>query len=388
MNYLVISPYYPENFQPFTIELAKQEGIRVLGIGEEPYDQLGPELQNALTEYFRVENLEDLEEVKRATAYLFYKHGPIDRVESHNEYWLETDAAIRTQFNIFGAKTEDLKKTKYKSEMKAYFQKAGVPVVPGQVVDEKKDIQKAIDTIGFPMIAKPDNGVGAAATYKLDGPSDIVTFLAEWDHKTSYFFEEFVNSSEIITYDGLIDSQGNIVYEASLEYVYTPLELVLQNKDNAYFIYDKVDAKLRQYGKSIIDTFGMKERFFHIEFFRKDDDYIVIEYNNRPAGGFTIDAYNFAHSIDLYNDYATVVAGKEIGQRPYEPAFSLVITRRDQNNYRYDEEAIKSRFINQLKMIQRVPEAFVSLQGNVIYALTANNLESIKEMVSYIGELT
>ena len=39
-------------------------------------------------------------------------------------------------------------------------------------------------------------------------------------------------------------------------------------------------------------NFGMKERFFHIEFFREGDDYIAIEYNNRPAGGFTIDVYN------------------------------------------------------------------------------------------------
>ena len=38
----------------------------------------------------------------------------------------------------------------------------------------------------------------------------------------------------------------------------------------------------------------MKERFFHIEFFREGDDYIAIEYNNRPAGGFTIDVYNYA----------------------------------------------------------------------------------------------
>ena len=103
MNYIVISPYYPENFQQFTIELANK-GIRVFGIGQEPYEQLGPGLQNALTEYFRVDNLENLDEVKRAVAFLFYKHGPIDRIESHNEYWLEQDAQLREQFNIFGAK--------------------------------------------------------------------------------------------------------------------------------------------------------------------------------------------------------------------------------------------------------------------------------------------
>ena len=141
MNYIVISPYYPENFQQFTIELANK-GITVLGIGQEPYEQLGPGLQNALTEYFRVDNLENLDEVKRAVAFLFYKHGPIDRIESHNEYWLEQDAQLREQFNVFGAKPDDLKKTKFKSEMKKLFKKAGVPVVPGQVVRKLSDVDQ------------------------------------------------------------------------------------------------------------------------------------------------------------------------------------------------------------------------------------------------------
>ena len=70
MNYLVISPYYPQNFQQFTIELANK-GITVLGIGQEPYEQLDEPLRNSLTEYFRVDNLENIDEVKRAVAFLF-----------------------------------------------------------------------------------------------------------------------------------------------------------------------------------------------------------------------------------------------------------------------------------------------------------------------------
>ena len=163
MNYLVISPYYPQNFQQFTIELANK-GITVLGIGQEPYEQLDEPLRNSLTEYFRVDNLENIDEVKRAVAFLFYKHGPIDRIESHNEYWLELDAGLRQQFNIFGVKPQDLAKTKYKSVMKEYFRKAGVPVVDGRVVSQTSEIDAAVQELGLPLIAKPDNGVGAAAT--------------------------------------------------------------------------------------------------------------------------------------------------------------------------------------------------------------------------------
>ena len=146
MNYIVISPYYPHNFQKFSIEL-KNQGFNVLGIGEEPYDQLDDRLKDALTEYFRVNSLDDVEEVKRAVAFLFHKHGPIDRIESQNEHWMELDAALRTQFNVYGLKERDLKKTKHKSEMKKYFEKAGVPAGECAFIGDNltKDVKGAWD---------------------------------------------------------------------------------------------------------------------------------------------------------------------------------------------------------------------------------------------------
>ena len=386
MNYLVISPFYPENFQPFTIELAKKEGVTVLGIGQEPYDQLPEDLRNALTEYFRVENLENLDEVKRAAAFLIYKHGPIDRVESHNEHWLESDAQLREQFNIFGAKPSQLKKTKFKSEMKKYFTKAGVPVAPGQIVKSEKDIAKAVKKIGFPMIAKPDNGVGASGTFKLMKKADLDGFKEAWDGKTAYFFEKFIDTNTLVTYDGLVDSKGNVVFETSLAYVHTPLELLLSKKDNAYFIEKELDPKLVEYGRAVIKAFGMKERFFHIEFFKDGDDYIALEYNNRMAGGFTVEAYNYAHSIDLFRDYANVVTGQEVEERRFPSQYCLVATRRDTTDYVHSADEIKERYAAHLKATKRMPEAFAELQGNDAYLLVTESKEVLDEMITFIGE--
>ena len=386
MNYLVISPFYPENFQPFTIELAKKEGVTVLGIGQEPYDQLPEDLRNALTEYFRVENLENLDEVKRAAAFLIYKHGPIDRVESHNEHWLESDAQLREQFNIFWAKPSQLKKTKFKSEMKKYFTKAGVPVAPGQVVKSEKDIAKAVKKIGFPMIAKPDNGVGASGTFKLMKKADLDGFKEAWDGKTAYFFEKFINTNTLVTYDGLVDNKGNVVFETSLAYVHTPLELLLSKKDNAYFIEKELDPKLVEYGRAVIKAFGMKERFFHIEFFKDGDDYIALEYNNRMAGGFTVEAYNYAHSIDLFRDYANVVTGQEVEECRFPSQYCLVATRRDATDYVHSADEIKERYAAHLKTTKRMPEAFAELQGNDAYLLVTDSKEVLDEMIAFIGE--
>lgn len=380
MNYIVISPYYPQNFQQFTIELANQ-GINVLGIGQEPYDQLDQPLKDALTEYFRVENLENIDEVKRAVAFLFYKHGPIDRIESHNEYWLEQDAQLREQFNIFGAKPKDLKKTKFKSEMKKLFKKAGVPVVPGQVVKTLSGVDLAVNKLGLPLIAKPDNGVGAAATFKLETKDDVEHFKSEWDQETVYFFEKFVQSGEICTFDGLVDKDGQIVFSTTFDYAHTPLDLMIYKMDNSYYVLKDMDPKLRAYGEAIVKTFGMKERFFHIEFFRDGDDYVAIEYNNRPAGGFTIDVYNYAHSIDLYKGYASIVAGEPFPATHMEPQFCLATSRRASTNYAYAEADLLEKYRDNFKVKKDMPAAFAELQGDYLYMLTTPSRDQMEQMI-------
>ncbi|QKE73401.1 ATP-grasp domain-containing protein [Arthrobacter citreus] len=386
MNYILISPYYPSNFQAFAHRL-KDEGVNVLGIGEELYDQLGSELQNSLTEYYRVNNLEDIDEVKRAVAFLFYKHGPIDRIESNNEHWLELDAQLREQFNVYGNKTNDLKKVKHKSEMKKLFKKAGVPVVDGKIVKTKKDLSKAIDQLGLPVIAKPDNGVGTAATFKLCSEEAVRQFEEEWGEEQVYFLEPYVEGGVLCTFDGLVDQKGNIVFQTSFTYNVPTLELVKDQLDLAYVIQKEIDPKLENYGKAIVETFGMKERFFHIEFFKLEDgSYVALEYNNRLAGGYTIDMYNFAYSIDLFAQYATLVTGGEFKEPAVENQFCVGVTQRDAYEYKNDTNAIYERFGDRVKFEKRIPEAFAKLQGNQFYAINADSQEEVDEIISFVHE--
>ena len=240
--------------------------------------------------------------------------------------------------------------------------------------------------IGFPLIAKPDNGVGASGTFKLTKKADLEDFKTAWDGRTAYFFEKFVNSSIITTYDGLIDNKGNVVFETGLTYVHTPFELVQSKKDNAYYIEKELDPKLVSYGRAIIKAFGMKERFFHIEFFKDGKDYIAIEYNNRMAGGFTVESYNYAHSIDLFRDYANVVSGGSVEERRFEPQYCLVATRRDATDYVHSADAIRDHYADKLKTVKRMPDAFAELQGNDAYLLVTKSKDELDEMIAFIGE--
>ena len=90
-NFIFISPNFPTNYWQFCKEL-KNNGMNVLGIGDQPYDELSPNLKDSLNEYYKVSSLENYEEVYRAVAFFIFKHGRIDWLESNNEYWLERDA--------------------------------------------------------------------------------------------------------------------------------------------------------------------------------------------------------------------------------------------------------------------------------------------------------
>lgn len=118
MNYVFISPVYPITCTLFCDRLNRM-GANVLGIGDTPYHDLSELLKNALREYYYVSSLEDYDQVYRAVAYYIHKYGRIDWLESMNEYWLRTDAKLRTDFNIaVGTREDQIGTIVRKSEMK------------------------------------------------------------------------------------------------------------------------------------------------------------------------------------------------------------------------------------------------------------------------------
>ena len=126
-NFIFISPNFPVTYWKFCAEL-KNNGLRVLGIGDCPYDELNQNLRDNLDEYYKVGSLENYDEVFKAVAFFTYKYGKIDWLESNNEYWLERDAKLRTEFNITsGFKSHQIDYIKRKSAMKEYYAKAGIP---------------------------------------------------------------------------------------------------------------------------------------------------------------------------------------------------------------------------------------------------------------------
>ena len=150
MNFIFVSPHFPKTYWNFCDRLHRN-GVNVLGIGDAPFDEIPWELKQCLTEYYRVNDLGNYDEMLRAVAYFTFHYGKIDWIESNNEYWLEMDAQLRTDFNInTGAKNDFIERIKYKSKMKESYIAAGVPVARHHIVSTLAEARAFIKEVGYP----------------------------------------------------------------------------------------------------------------------------------------------------------------------------------------------------------------------------------------------
>ena len=314
-NFIFISPNFPSNYWKFCREL-QNNGVRVLGIGDEAYDSLTADMKGSLTEYYKVDDLKNYDEVFRAVAFFTFKYGKIDYIESNNEYWLERDALLRTEFNIdTGFKKTDIKKIKLKSAMKTYYKKAGVKTARHCLAKSLAVCEKFIKQVGYPVIVKPDNGVGASDTHKIDGDEQLKAFLKSKPKKVSYIMEEFIDG-EVNSYDAIIDSKGNPIFETGNITPKSLMDVVNTGDSCLYYIVNQLAPDVQKLGRKTVKAFKVKSRFVHFEFFRllsdrhigKKGEVVALEVNMRPAGGITPDMMNYANSTNVFKIWADMIA--------------------------------------------------------------------------------
>lgn len=383
INFVMISPHFPTNFETFAVRL-RELGFNTLGIADTPYEQLSEGLRNALTEYYRVDNMEDYDQVYRAVGYFAHKYGRIDRIESHNEYWLELDAKLRTDFNVFGYKNEDMLAIKTKAQMKEVFRKAGLKVAQGRVFKDDADARKLAKQLKFPVIIKPNSGVGASDTYKIRSAAELENFFTVKNPQVEYIMEEFIDG-DIITFDGLTDHNGNIVFYSSLEYSEVVLDTVEQDNDMFYYVPREIADDLIKLGQKCVDAFAVRERFFHFEFFRvkKTGELMPLEINCRPPGGLTIDMWNYANDFDVFREYGNIVKENKFYSTITHPWNVVYISRKANKNYVNSIEAVCEKYAQNIISVQTVPGVFAKIMGEHGILARTETMEQMREIAQF-----
>lgn len=395
MNFIFISPNFPHTYRHFCDRL-KKNGANVLGIGDCPYDELEPELKEALTEYYKVDSMENYDSMYRAVAFFAFKYGKIDWLESNNEYWLEQDASLREDFNITtGVRPDELALWKSKSAMKPAYSEAGIPTARSHRVTGIDVARAFIDEIGgYPVIVKPDVGVGAADTWKLENDGELEDFFVK-KPDVPYVMEEFVFGN-IYSYDAICDSKGEPLFESSCWFPPSIADMVNKGLELSYYVNKEVPDQLRDYGRRALKAFKVRSRFVHFEFFRltkprknlgEVGDFVGLEVNMRPAGGYTPDMMDFSHSTDVYQIYADMVTeDKRLLENAGEDKFCVYASKKDMHRYAHTHQEILDRYGSRIVMAERMPDVLSGAMGNDMYMAVVESMDEVNEFAGFVQE--
>lgn len=381
MNVVILSPHFPYNQAKFCNHL-HHLGVNVLGIDQVDF----PPLNCSLKDYRRVSDLHNSYELIETVEQLIQRHGAIHRLESNIEYWLKTQADLRTRFNIPGIKLDQIHKIKRKSEMKKVFLEAGLPAARGRLIPTLESALELAKEVGYPAFIKPDVGVGSRGCVKINTPEDLVCFF-QTPPTEDYIMEEYIEGT-LCSFDGLIGREGNIIFCSSFICSRGLAEVVAHELDYYFYTVREIPSDLEAMGRKIVQAFDVHEGFFHFEFFRKHSDhtFIPIEVNIRAPGGGALDMYNYACDVDLYLEWAKVIAGVSEPFQYERKYYCLTATRRNNYRYRYSHGEILQRWGDKVLLHEQSEPINVACMGNYRYIVRSSEFNELMAMQASIQE--
>ena len=206
--------------------------------------------------------------------------------------------------------------------------------------------------------------------------------------------EEYVPGL-ICSYDAIVDSQSNVLFE-SMSISPPVMDVVNNQTELCFYVPPSVEPQLQERGRATVKSFGVKSRFVHMEFFKltkdkkglgKVGDFVGLEVNMRPGGGYMPDMMDFAHSTDVYQLWADMIAFDErrLPEHP-DQQFCVFIGQRDRFRYAHSQEDIMARYGSRIKMCERMPDILSGAMGNQMYTAILPDKEAMDEFVSYVTE--
>ena len=246
-----------------------------------------------------------------------------------------------------------------------------------------------IDAVGYPVVVKPDNGVGATSTYKLNNQAELEYFFATKDERI-YIMEEYVNG-HVETFDGITDSNKNVLIANSTIMLNSIMDNVNEHCDTAFCNRFVAGSDIEEIGTKVVKAFDTRSRFFHFEFFRLDSDkeglgkkgdLVGLEVNMRAPGAYMPDMINFSYESDVYTIWADMVIYDKCFIELKQKYLVAYIGRRNDIGYMFDHDQLISQFGGNIMLDVDVPEVLSAAMGNHVYMVRTENQEHLDYLIN------
>ena len=199
----------------------------------------------------------------------------------------------------------------------------------------------------------------------------------------------------MITYSmPIINSKGDPIFESCCFWPPSIADIVNKEGDLAYFV-DSIPDQLRQYGRKTVKAFGINRRFVHLEFFRldrehiglgKQGDFVALEVNMRPAGGFTPDMMNYSWSTNVYQIYADMVAFDENRTSMGQVYHCAYASQRDNKGYDHSREEINRVYAGKIMNQEPIPKVLSGAMGDYMFLGRLDTVEEVNEFIHFVTD--
>jgi hypothetical protein len=165
------------------------------------------------------------------------------------------------------------------------------------------------------------------------------------------------------------------------------MEIVSGRLTFHYYNFRQIPPLLATHGRNILREFGVKERFFHIEFFETSPGkYHALEINVRPPGGYSMDMMNYSADIDLYRTWARLVVHNE-NKLTYERKYHVAhVGRRDEQQYKLNHEQITNGLPVKFVHHPHMPHLWRAVMGDTVYLIGDPEEQRLRRAIAMIEE--
>jgi len=320
-----IAPRFLENTNRYVRAFAELPGITLSLVSMDPEEVIPAPFRPRVAGHYRVADALDGAQLTEAVRAIGRSIGRVDRLVGVLEQLQLPMAEVRDALGIEGISGAVARNFRDKDRMKEVLRAHGVPVARSTLARSQGEIRAFVDQVGFPVIVKPQAGMGARATLRVEDARDLDA-LPPPTPAQPLQVEEFVRAREHTC--ETVTIRGVPVWRSGTRYFPSPLEVLetywvqycvllpREEDDPTWTRFHPINAAALAalFGDQAGTAAGTA--LTHMEWFlREDGRCLVNEVGARPPGVHIMPLMGLAHETDLFADWARLVALDEFTPR-------------------------------------------------------------------------
>lgn len=315
----LVAPHFLENTNRYVSAFAQLPGV-TLSVITEDHERAVPRALRGRLAHFQVQNVGDPAELAAAVMRLKRGIGPVDRLTGVLEQLQMSLAEARAIADVPGMRPEIARRFRDKDRMKEVLRSHGVPVAASRLVASRAELRAFVDAVGFPIIVKPQAGVGSRSTHRVESLADLDALARiglEPSAARPLQAEQFIRARELTC--ETVTIHGKPVWRSGTQYFPTPLE-VLETPWVQYCVMlpREVEPPWTDFaavnGEALEALFGDDPRvsgtaITHMEWFLTNNGSMYVnEVGARPPGVQIMPLMSLAHDVDMIGAWAELIA--------------------------------------------------------------------------------